>query len=158
MGIMPKTISTRVSLFFFFLNILACAPSPHFYLQDGGQLTHARLNEVLAEKPLSPDQNIRVVTLGKGNEMSHHLVQIRDREAPHLHKKHDLTVMLLKGQGYLILEQKRIDLIRGDILFIPRGSAHYFVNTFSEPSVALAVFSPVFDGKDSIPEGKTSPR
>ncbi len=101
MGIKPKTISTRVSLFFFFLNILACAPSPHFYLQDRGPLTHAHLNEVMAEKPLSPDQNIK-----------------------------------------------------GDILFIPRGSAHYFVNTFSEPSVALAVFSPDFDGKDSIPEGK----
>ncbi len=63
MGIKPKTISTRVLLSFFFLNILACAPSPHFYLQDRGQLTHAHLNEVLAEKPLSPDQNIRVVTL-----------------------------------------------------------------------------------------------
>ena len=158
MGIKPKTISTRVSLSFFFLNILACAPSPHFYLQDGGQLTHAHLEEVLAEKPLSPDQNIRVVTLGRGKEMSHHLVQIRDREAPHLHKIHDLTVVVLKGKGYLILERKRIELIRGDILFVPRGSVHYFVNTFSEPSVALAVFSPVFDGKDSIPVGKTSPR
>jgi len=158
MGIKPKTISTRVSLFFFFLNFLACAPSPHFYLQYGGQLTHAHLDEILAEKPLSPDQNIRVVTLGRGKEMSHHLVQIRDREAPHLHKIHDLTVVVLKGKGYLILEQKRIELIRGNILFIPRGSVHYFVNTFSEPSVALAVFSPVFDGKDSIPVGKTSPR
>ena len=158
MGIKPKNVSTRLSLFFSFLNILACAPSPHFYLQDGGRLTHAHLDEVLAEKPLSTDQNIRVVTLVKGTEMSHHLVQIRDREAPHLHKKHDLTVVVLKGKGYLILEEKRIDLIRGDILFIPRGSAHYFVNTFSEPSVALAIFSPGFDGKDSIPVGKTSPR
>jgi len=158
MGIKPRTISTRVSLFFFFLNILGCAPSPHFYLQDQGRLTHAHLEEVLAKNPLSSDQNIRVVTLGRGKEMSHHLVQIRDREVPHLHKIHDLTVVVLKGKGYLILEQKRIDLIRGDILFIPRGSVHYFVNTFSEPSVALAVFSPVFDGKDSIPVGKTLPR
>ena len=158
MGIKPKTISTRLSLFFFFLNILACAPSPHFYLQNGGQLTHAHLDEILADKPLSPEQNIRVVTLGKGTETSHHLVQIRDREAPHLHKKHDLTVVMLKGKGYLMLGQKRIDLIRGDILFIPQGSVHYFVNTFSEPSVALAVFSPVFNGKDSIPVGKTALR
>ena len=157
MGIKLKTISTRLSLFFF-LNILACTPSPHLYLQDRGQLTHAHLEQLLSANPLSPDQNIRVVTLGKGKEMSHHLVQIRDHEAPHVHKTHDLTVVMLKGKGYLFLEQKRIDLIKGDILFIPRGSAHYFVNTFSEPSVGLAVFSPVFDGKDSIPVGKTSPR
>ena len=158
MGIKPKTISTRLSLLYFFLNILACAPSPHFYLQNGGQLTHAHLQEVLAEKPLSADQNIRVVTLGKGKEVSHHLVQIRDREVPHVHKTHDLTVVMLKGKGYLMLEQKQIELRRGDILFIPRGSVHYFVNTFSEPSVGLAVFSPVFAGKDSIPVGKTSTR
>ena len=158
MGIKLKTVSTRLLLFFFFLNILACAPSPHFYLQHGGRLTHAHLEEVLAEKPLSTDQNIKVVTLGKGKEMSHHLVQIRGREVPHVHKTHDLTVVMLKGKGYLMLEQKRIDLIRGDILFIPQGSVHYFVNTFSEPSVALAIFSPVFDGKDSIPVGKTALR
>lgn len=30
--------------------------------------------------------------------MSHPLVQIRDREAPHLHKIHDLTVVVLKGK------------------------------------------------------------
>jgi quercetin dioxygenase-like cupin family protein len=155
MGIKPKTINIRLLLSFIFFNILACAPSPHFYLENGGQLTHAHLDEVLAEKPLSTDQNIRVVTLGKGKEMSHHLVQIRDREVPHVHKTHDLTVVMLKGKGYLMLEQKRIDLIRGDILFIPRGLVHYFINTFSEPSVGLAVFSPVFDGKDSIPVGKT---
>lgn len=34
------------------------------------------------------------------------------------------------------------------------GVVHYFVNTSTEPSVALAVFSPSFDGKDSIPVEK----
>lgn len=158
MGINLKTISSRVSLSFLFLNIISCVPSPHFYLQDGGQLTHAHLEEVLAKNPLPPDQNIKVVTLGRGKDMSHHLVQIRFREAPHVHKKHDLSVVMLKGKGYLMLEQRRIELIKGDILFIPQGSVHYFVNTFSEPSVGLAVFSPAFDGKDSIPVGKTALR
>jgi len=76
---MPRTISTRVSLFFFFLNILACAPSPHFYLQDEGRLTHAHLEEVLAKNPLPPDQNIRVVSLGRGKEMSLQLLTERIR-------------------------------------------------------------------------------
>lgn len=49
------TISTAVWLILLFLNFLACAPSPHFYLQDGDQLTHTHLDEVLAEKSLSPE-------------------------------------------------------------------------------------------------------
>ncbi len=57
-----------------------------------------------------------------------------------------------------MLEQKRIELRKGDVLFIPRGSVQYVVNTFAEPSVGLAVFSPVFKGKDSIPVGKAANR
>lgn len=150
--------SGLVSLLFFSLNFLACTPSAHLYMQDKGQLTHGHLEQLLSANPLSPGQNIRVTTLGKGKEVSHHLVQIRDREKPHVHRSHDLTVLMLKGKGYLMLEQKQIELRKGDVLFIPQGSVHYFVNTFSEPSVGLAVFSPVFDGKDAIPVEKTSTR
>ena len=158
MALNLNSISKTVWLFFLSLNFLACTPSAHLYMHDKGQLTHAHLEQLLSANPLSPDQNIRVTTLGKGKDMSHHLVQIRDHEKPHVHKTHDLTVAMLKGKGYLMLDQKRIELRRGDVLFIPQGSVHYFVNTFAEPSVGLAVFSPVFKGKDSIPVGKASTR
>jgi mannose-6-phosphate isomerase-like protein (cupin superfamily) len=78
-------------------------------------------------------------------------VQIRDRETPHLHKAHDATVMMLKGQGFLMLEQRRIDLTVGDIVYIPRGAVHAFTNTDREPTVAFAIYSPPFDGKDTHP-------
>ena len=78
-------------------------------------------------------------------------MQIRDREVPHLHKLHDATVTMLKGQGYLILEKRRIELTAGDVVYIPRGAVHYFVNTASEPTVAFAIYSPPFDGKDIVP-------
>jgi len=39
----------------------------------------------------------------------------------------------------------------GDIVHIPRGAPHYFVNTAAEPTVAFVIFSPPFDGKDNIP-------
>jgi quercetin dioxygenase-like cupin family protein len=146
-----KKISTDAFLGVLFLGILSCAPSPHFYLQYGTQFTQSDLDRILAENPLATDQNIRVATLGKGEGVSHHVVQVRDREPVHLHKEHDLTVVVLKGQGYLMLDKKRIDLTKGDVLFIPRGAVHYFVNTYYKPSVALAAFSPPFDGKDTIP-------
>jgi len=131
-----------------------CAPTPRFYLRYGPVLSETDLDRILAENPLPATENYKVVTLGKAQEISHHIVQIRDRELPHIHKVHDLTVVMLRGQGYLMLEQRRIELAVGDVLFIPRSVVHYFVNTFTEPSVAMAVFSPPFDGKDSIPVQK----
>ncbi len=147
----PRTIRVNGPLCIFLLGILACAPSPHFYLRYGDQLTQSDLDKILAENPLPATQNIKVATLGRGKEISHHVVQVRDRESPHFHKEHDLTVVVLRGGGYLMFDKERVDLAAGDILFIPRGVAHYFVNTFPQPSVALAVFTPPFDGKDTIP-------
>lgn len=141
-------------LSFLFLSLIACAPSPRFYLQYGNQFTQSDLDKILAENPLPVTENIKVATLGQAKEVSHHIVQIRDREVPHIHRDRDATVVVLKGQGYLMLDRRRIDLTVGDVLFIPRGVVHYFVNTFGEPSVALAVFSPPFDGRDTIPVGK----
>lgn len=147
----PRTIRVNGPLCIFLFGILACAPSPHFYLRYGDQLTQSDLDKILAENPLPATQNIKVATLGRGKEISHHVVQVRDRESPHFHKEHDLTVVVLRGGGYLMFDKERVDLAAGDILFIPRGVVHYFVNTFPQPSVALAVFTPPFDGKDTIP-------
>jgi mannose-6-phosphate isomerase-like protein (cupin superfamily) len=135
---------------FFFL-LTACAPVPRFYLQYGNDFRQGDLEKMLAENPLPPGENIKVITLGQGPAASHHVVQIRDRETPHVHKTHDATVTMLNGQGYLMLEQRRIDLTAGDVVYIPRGAAHYFTNTAREPTVAFAIYSPPFDGKDMVP-------
>ena len=123
-------------------------------LQYGTEFKQAEVDKVLAENPLGAGENIKITTLGKGEGVSHHLVQVRDREEPHIHKIHDGTVVMMKGRGYLMLENRRIDLSTGDIVYIPRGAVHYFVNTVTEPAVAFVVFSPPFDGKDTLPAGR----
>ncbi len=105
----------------------------------------------MADDPLPSGENIKATTLGRGPTVSHHVVQIRDREVPHVHKLHEVTVTMLTGSGYLILGKQRIDLSAGDVIYIPRGVVHYYVNTEREPTVALAVYSPPFDGKDIVP-------
>ena len=131
--------------------LMACTPSPHLYLQYGRQLREAEVAQVVAENPLGASENIKITTLGGGQDVSHHIVQVRDREAPHWHKNHDGTVVMMKGRGYLMMENRRIDLSVGDVVYIPRGVAHYYVNNASEPAVAFVIFSPPFDGKDTIP-------
>ena len=133
------------------LLLAACAPVPRFYLQYDNDFKQTELEKMIAENLLAPGENIKVINLGQGPAASHHVVQIRDRETPHLHQAHDATVMMLKGQGFLMLGQRRIDLAAGDVVYIPRGAAHYFTNTAREPTIAFAIYSPPFDGKDIVP-------
>jgi mannose-6-phosphate isomerase-like protein (cupin superfamily) len=133
------------SLFF------ACAPVPRISLQYGTELKQAEIEKVLAENPLGASENIKITTLGQGQGVSHHIVQVRDREKPHMHRIHDGTVVMVKGRGYMMMDNRRIDLSAGDIVYIPRGAVHYFINTAGEPAVAFVVFSPPFDGKDTVP-------
>ncbi|HKZ46039.1 MAG TPA: cupin domain-containing protein, partial [Thermodesulfobacteriota bacterium] len=90
----------------------------------------------------------KITSLFKNLDSSHFIIQIRDREKPHIHETHDLTVIVKKGKGILHLGKDELPMSKGDIAFIPRGVLHYFVNTSSEPSVAYAIFTPLYDGQD----------
>jgi quercetin dioxygenase-like cupin family protein len=143
---------SRTHLFFVSLTTWpACVSGPNIYLQYGNEYQELKLDKILADNPLAPGENIKVANLGRSQSASQHVVQIRNREIPHVHKVHDATVTMLRGEGYLILGKKRINLKAGDVVHIPRGVPHYFVNTASQPTVALAVYSPAFDGKDTHP-------
>jgi mannose-6-phosphate isomerase-like protein (cupin superfamily) len=136
------------------LLLAACAPVPYLFLQYGPELKQIDPAKVAADNPLGANENIKMTTLGQGQGVSHHIVQIRDREAPHFHKTHDGTVVMIAGNGYLIMNDKRIGLSAGDIVYVPRGAVHYYVNTGFEPTIAFVVFSPPFDGKDVVPVKK----
>ncbi len=148
-----KHRAIRIPSWFTLLSLvcLSCASSPRFYLRYGDRLMQTDLARILAENPLAPGENIKISTLGQGREVSHHVVQVRDREAPYIHRDHDGTIVMLRGRGYLMLGESRVDLAVGDVVFIPRGMVHYFVNQDSQPAVAFVVFSPPFDGKDTVP-------
>ena len=154
MAIRSSRFSRRALAIVVSFFIFACSPSARISLQYGTEFKQAEIEKVLAENPLGASENIKITTLGQGQSVSHHLVQVRDREKPHLHKIHDGTVVMVKGGGYLMMETRRIDLSVGDIVYIPRGAVHSFVNTASDPSVAFVVFAPPFDGKDTVPAEK----
>ena len=154
MATRSKEFNRSVLAGFLLSCFFACAPAPRISLQYGTEIKQTEIDKVLAENPLGANENIKITTLGQGQSASHHVVQIRDREKPHVHKLHDGTVVVIKGRGYLMMDNRRIDLSAGDIAYIPRGAVHYFVNTAGEPAVAFVVFSPPFDGKDIVPVAK----
>jgi mannose-6-phosphate isomerase-like protein (cupin superfamily) len=151
MGIKAKKTRINIAALAGSFLLSGCAPVPYLFLQYGTELKQIDPAKVAADNPLGANENIKVTTLGQGQGVSHHIVQIRDRESPHFHKAHDGTVTVISGHGYLVMSDKRIQLSAGDIVYVPRGVVHYYVNRGFEPTIAFVVFSPPFDGKDTVP-------
>jgi quercetin dioxygenase-like cupin family protein len=143
----PRDVVVATSLF-----AIACAarpPAPAFQLPDAaGRDVVAR---ALAAAPLGPTENIRAQPLLAGDQASASVVQVRDREQPHVHTRYDITVLLAKGHGTLWLAGVAQPMRAGDGAFIPKGTPHWFVNEGDEPAVAVVVFAPPFSGPDQAP-------
>ncbi len=115
------------------------------------------LESFLAAHPLGAAEDLKAVPVGAIATTSYAIVQVRTRERAHLHADHDLTVHVLRGTGWIVLlsapsgsmfSGTAHPLGPGDLVSIPRGTIHWFVNTGREPAVALACFTPPYDGRD----------
>lgn len=101
--------------------------------------------------PLPPGQEVAVTDLARTPTSSVHLVQIRHQEPLHTHQHHDLVAVLLRGRGTLRLGAKTLTMREGSVVVIPSRVPHAFVNASRRPAAALVVFSPPFDGTDTVP-------
>ena len=84
-------------------------------------------------------------------ETSVSLIRLAGAEQPHIHKDHDLVVVVLRGSARLHLGQRVIDVHPGDVIEIPRGVVHWAENTARSASDVYAIFSPPYDGQDHLP-------
>ncbi len=105
----------------------------------------------LARHPMPPGAAVHAIELGRSASASHHLVQVRVAEPPHIHRTHDLTVTILRGAGDVRVGDRTFAVRAGDVVIIPRGVPHFFWNGGDDVAVAVSVFSPPFDGADIVP-------
>jgi quercetin dioxygenase-like cupin family protein len=109
------------------------------------------LDAFLAAHPRAPADGVRVDEVARTADASVHVVQLRRSESPHVHARHDLTVVVLRGRGTLTLGAARLAQRPGDVAFVPRGTVHWFAREGDGDAVALAVFTPPLDGPDTVP-------
>jgi quercetin dioxygenase-like cupin family protein len=128
------------------LLLSGCAATPRLLLPDPPRAESVASR--IEAAPLPPAENVRPEEIARGESMSLHLIQIRDREQPHVHTRYDLTVIVVEGKGSLWLEDEKLAMRAGDVAFIPRGTRHFFVNEGRAPAAAAVAFSPPFDGPD----------
>lgn len=108
------------------------------------------LLKILNANPLSDRDNFKLTPLYENSRSKHVLVQVRDREPPHIHADSDITVWMLRGKGVVHIVDKKYPVKVGDIIHIPRGVMHYYVNGGPEVGVVLVVYSPAPGPKDRV--------
>ncbi len=122
------------------LLLTGCTATPQFHADRSLPLTG-----------FTDPSNIHLTTLATNTTHSVHLVQIRDAEPWHVHTRHDLTVFIRQGHGVMRLADRTFAIHSGDVLTIPAGVPHAFQNQSPKPALAVVIFSPPFDGKDTVP-------
>ena len=142
------------SIFFVLVFLSGCAPTAArtvFYQRnERGEIKSKTLDRLLWENPLPPDENLSSTLILVSDMTSYHLVQVRGSEIPHKHEFHDLVVFIQLGSGKMVSGKENFAVKEGSVVFIPHGVVHQFINGGGEPAVAIAVFSPAYDGKDAV--------
>jgi len=128
-----------------FVGLLGCASRRP--LVAGGP----NLDSFLTVHRLSPGEDLRADEVARTASASYHVVQAVRGEQPHRHLTHDLTLVVLRGRGTLVIGGDRFAVRAGDAAVIPRATPHAFLNEGRTPAVTLAVFSPPLDAPDRAP-------
>lgn len=132
--------------------LASCGPGLHEHLRRDAQIiTPEMLDRVVRLAPVSETAAFHPETLLETDRFSAHLLQFRTAEQRHIHQRHDLTFMVRSGAGDVFVNDRRYAAKPGDVFHIPRNTPHYAVNTGPTPLVAVLIFSPPFDRRDSIP-------
>jgi quercetin dioxygenase-like cupin family protein len=110
------------------------------------------IDEIINEKALAEGENIMIIPIGKDKSSSIYLFQIRENAEmdAHYHKSHDMIMYIKKGSGILELDGTRHSVEEGMMVVIPRLIVHKFINIGEVTSIAVSIFSPLFDGNDII--------
>ncbi len=96
-------------------------------------------------------ENIQVIPLQSDSLASSFVIFIRKEVPAHYHAEHSEHVVILEGEGTMLLGDSTFRVKKGDMIFIPKGTVHAFVTTSSFPAKVLSIQAPRFTGKDRIP-------
>jgi mannose-6-phosphate isomerase-like protein (cupin superfamily) len=127
---------------------VACGRPPSLVWEGAGAARQASMADLTAGLPAA-SPGVRRGPWGDATDESLFLMDSAAAEEPHVHQRHDVTVVLLSGRGALVVEGRRHDMRAGDVAHIGRGKVHAFAP--SGRASALAIFTPRLEASDSVP-------
>ena len=129
--------------------ILLCGCARHGVVLDG---TQGRVIDPHAIRWTEEEKSavLALAEIRRGNWNSEHVARLNGAEPLHVHERHDLSVTLLSGRLDVQVGEDWFKMRPGDVLTVPHGTPHRAVNRAHDPSIAYVVFTPPFDGTDSV--------
>ena len=98
--------------------------------------------------------NVKLETIARNKLSTHHIVIVKKEEPLHIHASHDGWAICLKGKGEFVIGDKKFAIHPGSSVYIPRGVPHKAIRRGREPIAAFVIFTPPYDGKDTVLVGK----
>ena len=68
----------------------------------------------------------------------------------HKHLHHSEHVFVLEGEGDMNLGQESFQIKKGDLIFIPKNTAHSVRRKGPQALKVISIQAPAFDGKDRV--------
>lgn len=95
-------------------------------------------------------KDVEVYPLASDSLVSSFLIYVNTHVKPHYHAEHSEHVIVLEGQGSMMLEDSIFTVNPGDLIFIPKGSVHSVFKISEVPLKVISIQAPYFDGKDRV--------
>jgi mannose-6-phosphate isomerase-like protein (cupin superfamily) len=134
------------------IGLLGCrSRSAPVLIWEGGAGTRTVEVSAIASLLAPRGPGIRSAPWGDSRDATFQLLELTAAESPHVHERHDLTIVVLRGSGVLYAGGRRYEVAAGDVVHIARGVPHHFHPAMSQPTVGLGIFVPRLDGNDSRP-------
>jgi len=102
----------------------------------------------IAFQPTGP--SIQTHRLFDDSLSSSFLIFVRDSVAEHFHRSHTEQVIILEGMADMLLGDKALKVLPGDIIYIPQGTRHSAKVTSQGPLKLISIQAPYFDGTDRV--------
>ena len=109
-----------------------------------------------ANKPTIPvgveqkDNVYGTVRIAYDEQAASFLLSIPTETKMHYHNDHSEQIMLIEGEGMVLMGYKTIKLKRNELIFITKGTPHKIINSGKRKLKVLSIQAPFYDGTDKI--------
>jgi mannose-6-phosphate isomerase-like protein (cupin superfamily) len=94
--------------------------------------------------------NVLIKKLHSDKNASTFLIFIKKEVRLHKHLMHSETIYVLEGTGDMLLGDKKIEVKKGDVIFVPENTPHSVKVTSIIPLKVISNQAPEFDGTDRV--------
>jgi len=101
-------------------------------------------------KQKQPYDNIATETMNSDSSVTSTVIWIKTEVKPHYHANHSEHVMILEGEGQMLLGKQSFYVKAGDLIYIPKGTVHAIRVTSKLPMKVLSIMTPQIDEGDRV--------